>query len=190
MCTPAETITCDDGDPCTDDVCDAALGCTTVFNTASCDDGNPCTDGDTCYEGACAGAPKDCTALDSQCAVGVCAADGTCEAQPVAGSCDDGDPCTLADSCSAGVCAGAVMDCSALDAPCQQGTCVDGACEAQPVACGINSVRLHWTSAAIRGAAAAQQTIYGSVGHGGPVGTVTNGAGHTVLWGFHAGVGN
>jgi len=188
VCTPTDTVTCDDGDPCTDDVCDPNLGCTTVFNTAPCDDGDPCTDGDACYEGACTGAPKDCSALDSDCTVGVCAADGTCEALPVAGSCDDGDPCTLGDSCSAGVCEGAAMDCSALDAPCQQGVCVEGACEAQPVACGINSVRLHWTSAAIRANAAAQQTICGSVGHGGPVGTVTNGAGHTVLLGFHPGL--
>ena len=63
---------CVDGDPCTDDVCDPAAGCTNPWNTAPCDDLDPCTIDDACLEGACqAGSDlcvcrtnEDCEALD------------------------------------------------------------------------------------------------------------------------------
>jgi len=48
---------CDDGNGCTDDSCDAVLGCQFVYNTEPCDDGNPGTCGDICSEGVCAGTP-------------------------------------------------------------------------------------------------------------------------------------
>ena len=44
---------CDDGDPCTDDSCDASLGCLHPANTATCDDGDACTVGDVCVQANC-----------------------------------------------------------------------------------------------------------------------------------------
>ena len=38
---------CDDGNPCTDDIC-MGMSCTHTPNTAACSDGNPCTTGDIC----------------------------------------------------------------------------------------------------------------------------------------------
>ncbi len=73
-------LDCNDGRPCTTDVCDSATGnCQniTLKDGSTCSDGNACSTGDTCAAGVCAG-------------------------QTVA--CDDGDPCTL-DACNAsGVC--------------------------------------------------------------------------------------
>ena len=46
---------CDDGNVCTDDVCDVALGCTNPNNTDPCDDGVSRTSGDVCGAGVCAG---------------------------------------------------------------------------------------------------------------------------------------
>jgi subtilisin-like proprotein convertase family protein len=52
---------CDDGNPCTDDSCDPASGCLHADNTNPCDDGNACTTGDSCGGGACtAGDPTNC----------------------------------------------------------------------------------------------------------------------------------
>jgi hypothetical protein len=53
-------VACDDGNPCTDDGCDPASGCTHVPNTAPCDDGNPCTELDACLDSKCVGKPNQC----------------------------------------------------------------------------------------------------------------------------------
>ncbi len=63
-----------------------------------CDDGNPCTD-DNCK-----------------------GADG-CEQLPLeSGECMDGDPCTVADHCEAGVCVGQLVDCDDGN-PCTEDWC-------------------------------------------------------------------
>ena len=55
---PAETAgncggkPCDDGNPCTDDLCDKGA-CKASNNKAECDDGDACTGGDLCSAGAC-----------------------------------------------------------------------------------------------------------------------------------------
>ena len=46
---------CDDGNPCTDDLCDPTLGCVYFNNNAPCTDGNACTANDVCSAGACVG---------------------------------------------------------------------------------------------------------------------------------------
>ena len=108
---------------------------------AVCDDGDPCTDGDACAGGTCvAGGPTDCSALDTGCTVGMCdAEEGGCVGVPVSeGSlCDDGDPCTTGESCSAGACIdGSLLDCSHLDGQCATGECnpSTGSCRAVPLA--------------------------------------------------------
>lgn len=54
-------IQCNDGNPCTDDACDPAGGCTFTDNTAACDDGFWCNGPDRCSEGLCvAEGPAPC----------------------------------------------------------------------------------------------------------------------------------
>ncbi len=49
-------------------------------------------------------------------------ANGACTAFPAAGGCNDGDPCTVNDSCSGGTCSGDPMTCPGGE------ICVDGSC--------------------------------------------------------------
>jgi cysteine-rich repeat protein len=78
---------CDDGDLCTTDVCNAFVGCVnaTVVDCCAadevCDDHNPCTD-DRCGDGR------------------------RCVFTPNAAPCDDGNRCTRADVCRVGNCVG------------------------------------------------------------------------------------
>ena len=62
-------IACDDGNPCTDDLCDGMGGCKGEFNHADCDDEDPCTVADSCDQGECSGFAVDCDCLaDADCA--------------------------------------------------------------------------------------------------------------------------
>jgi hypothetical protein len=60
---------CDDGNPCTDDICDPTLGCVHSNNTLPCTDGNACTTNDACNGGVCVGGDRattgSCTACSS-----------------------------------------------------------------------------------------------------------------------------
>ena len=60
-CTGA-TVNCDDGNPCTTDLCDPKSGCVhgSEKDGTACDDGNPCTTSDTCGSGKCVGSGQ-CT---------------------------------------------------------------------------------------------------------------------------------
>ena len=60
-CTGGLAIDCaDDGNQCTEEVCDPQLGCQSKGLSGSvCDDGNECTDGDGCLNGTCLGGPID-----------------------------------------------------------------------------------------------------------------------------------
>jgi hypothetical protein len=58
-CDPSDELACDDGNVCTTDACDIAVGCMNENNTESCDDGDPCTLGDVCAAGACAAGPTN-----------------------------------------------------------------------------------------------------------------------------------
>jgi hypothetical protein len=79
VCVPEEEGDCDDGDPCTEDLC-GLDGCTSTASAttdgAACDLDGPCVATATCYDGACT---KE---LDV--------------------ACDDGVSCTF-DECEAGV---------------------------------------------------------------------------------------
>jgi len=94
---------CNDGNGCTDDVCDGADGCSHANNTSPCDDGNLCTTNDACSEGVCTGAnPVTCSALDQCHVAGVCdPATGVCSNPGKANgtSCDDGNACSVGDTC-------------------------------------------------------------------------------------------
>jgi hypothetical protein len=84
------------------------------------EDGSPCDDGDSCtlndmvQGGICTGEPMDCSPLEDSCNNSLCVA-GTCVLEPVPQGflCDDGDVCTVDESCDgAGSCVGgSALDC-------------------------------------------------------------------------------
>ena len=122
--------------PCTRGLCDPARGrCVpeVLGDGAVCDDDNACTTEDQCAAGLCAGAARDCAALDGECVVGRCdLATGACAASPRADGapCTDGDACTGRDVCAGGVCAGRPEACEAPQNPCEAALCdpSTGAC--------------------------------------------------------------
>src|SRR5262249_60467729 len=72
-CPGGAALSCDDGNPCTDDVCDPAVGCRHTNNTAPCNDGNACTQTDVCSAGVCGGSnPVVCVASDQCHPAGPC----------------------------------------------------------------------------------------------------------------------
>jgi len=130
-------VVCDDTDPCTDDICDCALGC---VNANICNDGFTCTT-DTCDPDTleCTNTPNDAV-CDGQCTDGVCDADPDsltvdpitgCEitsTEPDGTGCNDGDACTSTDVCTGGTCGGAPVVCTPLDQCHDAGTCTAGVC--------------------------------------------------------------
>ena len=105
--------------------CDGNSGVCPVDTAAAdgtaCSDGSACTQVDTCSAGTCVGSnPVVCTASDPCHDAGLCdPSSGTCSdpAKPDLATCDDGDACTAADACQAGVCRGTpVLACTGLDA--------------------------------------------------------------------------
>jgi hypothetical protein len=87
--------------------------CAVTLNDA-CDDGVACTSGDHCNAAAaCVGTSYACTATQCQ-ASSSCDGLGGCAVvnKPDTTACDDGNPCTYADQCSAGACAGTPITCS------------------------------------------------------------------------------
>ena len=144
---------CAKGEVCTTDVCDEELGCLVQYNELPCDDKDPCTTNDKCNgEGLCAGGgPTECA--DAQnCTVDTCESESGCvftpddnlcddqnactddfcdkdlDCQFVAvedgADCDDGDLCTIPDSCVGGACiAGQLKECSD-DNPCTDDGCL------------------------------------------------------------------
>jgi hypothetical protein len=74
-CAPPEcqdASDCDDGDPCTDDLCINGM---CVNTPKTCDDGDPCTD-DLCIDGFCVHRQKNCDD-NNECTADVCI-DGMC----------------------------------------------------------------------------------------------------------------
>lgn len=164
--TALSDVSCDDGDPCTvGDICEIGVcnsgspkdcsglddECVTGVcgdggvcveenkpDDTDCQDGNICTENDKCASGVCvAGSLKDCTAEDTDCAVGKCNTEsGLCYAVAREGSpsCEDGNLCTVGDYCDGMTCiTGSDKDCSSLDTECITGVCqpLDGACVEQ-----------------------------------------------------------
>ena len=128
------------GDQCNIGVCVGTSGVCQALPAnegATCDDDDGCTIDDMCSNGACAGAPKDCSYLDDQCLLGTCiGTTGVCDVIPAdeGGACDDDDLCTINDTCTNGACVGKPIDCSYLDGACLIGVCdpATGGCEAVP----------------------------------------------------------
>ncbi len=101
VCTAGATVDCDDKNPCTDDACDPKAGCKSTPNTAPCNaDDDACTESDVCMSGACvAGTAKVCDDKNT-CTKDACdAKTGACTTSPLSQGCDDGNGCTVSDTC-------------------------------------------------------------------------------------------
>lgn len=103
--------TCDDGNICTVDGCNAITGCWHDLATNSCCEGgvSRCDDGNACTND-------------------LCTEDGLgCLNEPNTARCDDGNSCTVNDTCSDGFCAGVSKNCSDGN-PCTRDWCDKGKC--------------------------------------------------------------
>ncbi|MFT7623130.1 MAG: hypothetical protein ACI9WU_002307 [Myxococcota bacterium] len=146
--TCSEGAVCDDDDPCTaDDACDAEGVCAGA--AYSCDDGFDCTldacDGTggcgyvvaalSCLiDGVCveAGEPEpgnDCRGCLPSVALHAWTNDDT-------SPCEDGDGCTVGDTCKAGACVGGPAPSCEDDDQCTVDACPDaGGCANMPIVC-------------------------------------------------------
>ena len=158
-------LECDDGNPCTNDICDEAFGCANINNSIPCTDNNACTIGDQCVDGACTPGVVPLMCFEGNpCADGYCDPDYGCIMQPNDDMpCNDGNECTLQDMCSAGECFGTALQmqcddgnvctldwcdeslgcmhsnvdsyCNDLSACTTADQCVDGMCMGTPISC-------------------------------------------------------
>jgi len=108
----AAPVFCDDGNDCTNDVCDGSGGCNNPFHLLGTACGDPST--------------LPCSLPDS------CDGAGTCRPNDLLDGtvCDDGDVCTSDEICAGAVCVpGGVTDCSDGD-PCTADSCdpLQGGC--------------------------------------------------------------
>jgi len=87
-CSPTNPLSCDDGNPCTADVCDATVGCkhTTLADGIACSDGDLCTQSDVCQAGVCRGSPLVCDPMDN-CGPSCNPTSGTCDYRPATTNC-------------------------------------------------------------------------------------------------------
>jgi MYXO-CTERM domain-containing protein len=101
---------CDDGNPCTDEICSAG-DCTAQFNTAPCDDAEVCTEMDVCSNGSCQGSLVNCED-GNPCTTNYCDFGTGCAMLNNVDPCDDGNACTEMDACAAGSCSGSAVNCN------------------------------------------------------------------------------
>lgn len=143
VCTTVAAPTCDDNNPCTQDMCTPGVGCTATPLAANtpCGDGDACNGDELCNSvGACqSGTPLDCDDSDP-CTQDTCDPIMGCDNPPAAMGtpCKDADACNGDESCDgAGTCvAGTAPGCD------DQNDCTADACDAAlgctstPVAAG------------------------------------------------------
>ncbi len=125
LCAGGMSLNCEDGNPCTNDSCDANKACQHSANVAACSDGNACTAGDSCVGGACL--PGLILACDdaNSCTDDSCDLVLGCSHKLNASACSDGSACTLNDACQNGACiAGNKMACN------DGNPCTDDSCDA------------------------------------------------------------
>ena len=133
---------CNDGQPCTLDVCAGAAGCShnpAPFATACDLDGTACTQ-DHCLAGKCVSGGKPNCGYTDPCTADACdPSNGNCTHTPTTGPCDDGNGCTIGDTCQGSCVSGAAKVCNdnnscTLDG-CDPGS---GQCTFTPFAPGVS----------------------------------------------------
>ena len=129
--------TCSDTNPCTNDVCSGAAGCTFPPNTKPCSDGNLCTTNDACAGGICTGTTGTCDDGNPCTDDPACDTAKGCLHSANVLACDDGDGCTMNDACKGGVCLpGAATVCNDGNG-CTVDACVGGVCIYTPATGGV-----------------------------------------------------
>jgi len=117
---------CDDGNPCTHDVCKAVGVLSVDCKHAKASDGvlcdGLCTTGGTCKAGFCGGGKAKNCDDKNPCTTDACVAGKGCRSTPNNAVCNDGKKCTTNDRCSAGKCAGKAKACGDGN-PCTTDTC-------------------------------------------------------------------
>ena len=127
QCVSGSVLSCDDGNPCTDEVCEGG-DCIFTPNQSDCDDGNTCTVSDVCKAGACMGSSALVCDDGNVCTVDSCLPETGCAYANAVGSCDDGNACTVNDICVDGDCeSGLLLTCDD-DNPCTDQVCEGGDC--------------------------------------------------------------
>ncbi|HOX44887.1 MAG TPA: hypothetical protein PK668_14905 [Myxococcota bacterium] len=129
-CAPGSPPDCSllDG-PCVDGLCqETSQACRAVPRAqgVACDDGLYCTEQEVCdAAGQCRGQARICVPSGPCRAVACEEVTDRCLENPApdATPCDDGQFCTVGDTCQAGQCQGAARDCSA------PGSCATGSCD-------------------------------------------------------------
>ncbi len=142
-CQPGTSLVCDDGDQCTFDFCNSAIGCLT--SPVVCDDGDVCNGVETCHPsaGCLAGTPLVCD--DGLACNGVETCDPLTGCQPGTPppgcctsnqDCDNNDACDGVETCVGNTCVPGVpincddgLFCNGIE------ICVDGACQSGSGAC-------------------------------------------------------
>jgi hypothetical protein len=136
-CQPGTPPDCNDGNACTQDVCNNVTGCQHGSIAGCCSADADCADTDLCTTNerclvshTCASTPRSCVDGNA-CTSDACNPATGCVFTPMPGTCDDGQPCTAGDTCNAGACTGAPIQCMDGDycdgaETCSAGACVEG----------------------------------------------------------------
>jgi hypothetical protein len=98
LCVLGTSVGCDDGNPCTADLCQLGGCMHEPLIGVPCDDGNACTVGDHCEAGQCVGEPIVCPDDGFSCTDDVCI-EGGCVHVPVDSRCSPAGECSAA-ACS------------------------------------------------------------------------------------------
>jgi hypothetical protein len=125
VCVGGPGLNCDDGNLCTNDLCDPNTGCKYAYNQAPCDDGNKCTSGDACQGGTCVGSQQLKCDDFNPCTTDSCDKVFGCKYDLNTLPCNDGNACTKNDVCSNGVCSGEAVTCN------DSNLCTSDACDAK-----------------------------------------------------------
>ena len=143
ICQGRDPVNCDDGDQCTNSLCDPLTGdCSWVNNTELCDDGDACTVLNRCAFGECVGYPLDCDD-GNPCTDNHCHPQHGCITEFNTAECDNGQPCSVDDRCNMGTCEPGTWICYEI---CGTGIdeddngltdCDDPACRDLPMCTGI-----------------------------------------------------
>ncbi len=127
---------CDDGNPCTDDVCEVDGVCTSTTNSVPCDDGDGCTTNDACLAGVCVGGPPMCSGVGCD----DCNENGRPDSCDIAdGASADGDGDGIPDECAAAATCVVAADCADPEDTgkradnCMWWDCAGGTCAGTPV---------------------------------------------------------
>lgn len=155
VCAGGIAPACDDLNTCTGNTCDPTSGCVFIPLTGTaCNDGNSCTTSDQCsFSGVCVGGVgPNCNDANS-CTMDSCDVASGCKHTVLTGAaCDDGNPLSNGDSCTAnGTCKGVSVACDDGNACTVDGGEAPPACTHVATVCNDNNICTTDSCDAIKG---------------------------------------